>query len=72
MISFNLQCGAFLIFLLLHTLLFLIFVNDLEEGIKSKIMFFADDISLFSIVHDPSLSALELNHDLGLISKRAA
>ena len=31
----------------LGPLLFLIFVNDLEEGIKSKIKFFADDTSLF-------------------------
>ena len=50
----------------LGPLLFLIFVNDLEEGIKSKIK------SLFSIVRDPVMSASELNHDLDLISKWAA
>ena len=55
----------------LGPLLFLIFVNDLEEGIKSKIKFFADDTSLFSIVHDPEISAAELNHDLDLINKWA-
>ena len=56
----------------LGPLLFLIFVNDLEEGIKSKIMFFADDTSLFSVVRDPGLSALQLNHDLDLIGRWAA
>ena len=56
----------------LGPLLFLIFVNDLEEGIKSKIKFFADDTSLFSIVHDPDISASDLNHDLDLINKWAA
>ena len=49
--------------------LFLIFVNDLEEVIKFKINFFADDTSLFSIVRDPALSATELNNDLDVINK---
>ena len=55
----------------LGPLLFLIYINDLEDGIKSKVKFFADDTSLFSIVKDPKLSADELNHDLELISKWA-
>jgi hypothetical protein len=45
----------------------LIYINDLEKGIKSSVKFFADDTSLFSIVTDPILSATELNHDLRLI-----
>ena len=52
----------------LGPLLFLVFINDLEDGIKSKIKFFADDTMLFSIVRDPNLSAEELNHDLELIN----
>ena len=55
----------------LGSLLFLIYINDLEKGIKSHIKFFADDTSLFSIVKDPSVSASELNHDLKLISQWA-
>ena len=55
----------------LGPLLFLIYVNDLENGIKSKIKFFADDTSLFSVIHDPIISASELNHDLQLIHKWA-
>ena len=55
----------------LGPLLFLIYINHLEKGIKSKIKFFADDTSLFSIVTDPTLSAVELNHDLNLIRQWA-
>ena len=55
----------------LGPLLFLIYINDLENGIKSHIKFFADDTSLFTIVKDPDIPALELNHDLHLISQWA-
>ena len=43
----------------------------LENGIKSLIKLFADDTSLFTIVKDPDISALKLNHDLHLISQWA-
>ena len=45
----------------LGPLLFLIYVNDLENGILSKIKFFAGDTSLYSIVEDPIKTARELN-----------
>ena len=48
----------------LGPLLFLVYINDLENGIKSSIRFFADDTSLFSTVNDPNSSAEELNNDL--------
>ena len=41
----------------LGPLLFLVYINDLEDGIKSSVIFFADDTSLFSIVRDPLISA---------------
>ena len=47
----------------LGPLLFLVYINDLENGIKSSIRFFADD-TLFSTVNDPNSSAEELNNDL--------
>ena len=47
---------------------FLIYINDLEKDIKSRIKFFADDTMLYSVVHDPNVSANELNHDLKLIN----
>ena len=52
----------------LGPLLFLIYINDLEANIVSNIKFFADDTMIFSIVHDPIISANELNHDLNLIN----
>ena len=55
----------------LGPLLFLIYINDLERNIKSNIKFFADDIMLFSLVKDPDISALDLNHDLDIIRKWA-
>ena len=55
----------------LGPLLFLIYINDLERNIKSNIKFFADDTMLFSIVKDPLISAVDLNHDLSIISQWA-
>ena len=52
----------------LGPLLFLIYINDLEARIKSRIRFVADDTLLFSIVKDCNTSANELNHDLDLIT----
>ena len=52
-------------------LLFLIYVNDLPNGLKSKCKLFADDTSLFSVVHDISTSANEINNELMLISNWA-
>ena len=54
----------------LGPLLFLVYINGLENGIKSSIKLFADDTSLFSIVKDSITSTDELNHDL-LISRWA-
>ena len=51
----------------LGTLLFLIYINDLEINIKSNIKFFADDTMIFSIVKDPKISANDLNHNLETI-----
>ena len=50
-------------------LLFLIYVNDLRDNLNSLVKLFADDTSLFSMVHDPTLSVKILNDDLSRISK---
>ena len=50
-------------------LLFLIYINDLEKGIKSKVKFFADDTMIYSVVHNPTLTASVLNHALEIISQ---
>ena len=62
---------VFLKALYLDRCFFLIYINDLENSIKSHINFFAGDTSLFTIVKDPDISALELNQDLHLISQWA-
>ena len=51
----------------LSSILFLVYINDLPDGIKSICKIFADDTSLFSKVEDKSCSAVELNNDLKII-----
>ena len=46
--------------------LFLIYVNDLPNGLKSNPKLFADDTSLFSTVQDITKSTVSLNNDLRL------
>ena len=49
----------------------MIYVNDLPNGLKSECKLFADDTSLFSVVHDISTSVSDINNDLTLISNWA-
>ena len=53
---------------ILELLLFLIYMNDLSGDLSSKEKLFADDTSLFSVTHDISTTANELNNDLKKIS----
>ena len=52
-------------------LLFLIYINDLLNDIKSKCKLFSDDTSLFFVVHDIDTSPNDLNHDLEKTSEWA-
>ena len=56
---------------ILGPLLFLIYINDISNGLESNVKLFADDTSIFSIVFDPSLSANKLNNDLKKIQQWA-
>ena len=51
--------------------LFLIYMNDLHDGLTSIVKLFADDTSLFSGVHNITASAKELNEDLNKINNWA-
>ena len=48
---------------------FLIYINDLADGFSSIAKLFADDTSLFSVVHNANTTAKELNNDLVKICK---
>ena len=50
--------------LVLGPALFLIYINDLPDGINSLCKIFADDTSLYSKVYNINKSVSELNADL--------
>ena len=44
--------------------LFSIYINVLSDKLSSNVKLFADDTSLFSVIHNVQTSANELNNDL--------
>ena len=56
---------------ILGPLLFLIYINDLTEGLTTNVQLFADDTSFFSVVHDTQTSANDLNKYLELMNNWA-
>ena len=54
---------------ILGSLLFLVYINDFPDKLKSNAKLFADDTSLYAIITDKNESANILNDDLQLISK---
>ena len=55
----------------LRSSVILIYINDLPDGLTSIVKLFADDTSLFSVVHDINTTAKELNEDLNKINNCA-
>ena len=57
---------------ILGPLLFLIYINNLGEVLSSNtLILFADDTSLFSVIHDSVITTSELNSDLARIKQWA-
>lgn len=48
---------------ILGPVFFLIYINDLTNGLSSNTELFVDAISLFSVVHNVSIQTDELNND---------
>ena len=57
---------------ILGPLLFLLYINDIVEGIHASIRLFADDTSLYIKVDDPLDAAITLNSDLSRIHRWAS
>ena len=53
---------------ILGPLFFLIYINDLTDGISSIVKLFADDTSVFSVVQNNNSSESQLNNDLDKVS----
>ena len=49
---------------ILGPLFFLAYINDLPEGLTTNANLFADDVPLFSVVHDSAASSVSLNNYL--------
>ena len=56
---------------ILDHLLFLIYINGFTKSLTANTKLFADDTSLFSVVHDTQTSANDLNNDLEIINNWA-
>ena len=56
---------------ILVPLFFLVYINDLPDGIRSNVKIFADDTSIFSVMTDNIRYSAILNYYLNLVSKWA-
>ena len=57
---------------ILGPLLFLVYINDLSNGLKSNPKLFANDTSLVLVIHDVNSSQIDLNENLDKINNWAS
>ena len=57
---------------ILGPLFYLVYINDLTEDLRCNAKLFADDTSLFTIVHNANAAASDMNHDLEIIKAWAS
>ena len=48
-------------------LLFLVYINDVTDNVICSVRLFADDISLYTVVHYPNKAAADITHNLDII-----
>ena len=51
--------------------MFLIYINDLSDNLSTNIKLFANDTSLFAVVHGIATSSCDLNYDLNRVREWA-
>ena len=56
--------------MILGIILFLVYINDLFNGLKSNPKPFADNTSMFSVIDDVNSPQIDLNEDLDKINNR--
>ena len=54
---------------ILVPLLFLMYINDLADGLSSNSELFTDGTSLFSVIYDSVITTSKLNSDLARLSQ---
>ena len=52
----------------LGPLLFLVYINDVTNGLRSSSKLFADDITIFTTIYDAYKATADMNHDLILVN----